>query len=462
MDKPDTPPSSSAGTTEGSVVSALPTGPGAPLEATEGRTERIAVMRHELAELQRQLIEAQQRVAAELQGRAEDADRIETLEERVQAHETKAQEDAARIAALGDEGTELRSRLETANKTLDELRVALEARDGRVEELYRKTRELTQELELSGVSLGEAKTQLAARDAELATRVAHLQTEQKTRTHLEGELEALTAKHREISEQLETHTASLRETKALLAAREAELTTKAAEHEDTKQRLEGELQDTRRALDAGRARAQELAKQITTLGEGMLEVVVTNEPRAAQSARSARPSTRPPLVEPHASEPRPMAAVETTHVVAAPRSRLWPAVVGVIIGGAVSLSVVKLTGPTDGSEPHAGAGASQQDVATPPPSFANPVADQPSQPPADASVQVENVADASLPSAEPRPGVIVLPKEAEGRRVYVDGRRLEPKNGRLEVPCGPHDLKIGSQGETRRIDVACVGETEVR
>src|SRR5689334_9887770 len=68
--------------TEHSIMEGLPA----------AKAERIAAMRRELADLQRQLTDAQQRVAAELQGRAEDAERIEVLEAHLQAHEQKAAE----------------------------------------------------------------------------------------------------------------------------------------------------------------------------------------------------------------------------------------------------------------------------------------------------------------------------------------------------------------------------------
>jgi hypothetical protein len=53
----------------------------------EAKAERVAAMRRELAELQRQLIDAQQRIATELQGRADDADRFEALEAKSGVHQ---------------------------------------------------------------------------------------------------------------------------------------------------------------------------------------------------------------------------------------------------------------------------------------------------------------------------------------------------------------------------------------
>src|SRR6185436_569452 len=76
--------------TEHSVMEGLP----------PAKAERIAAMRRELADLQRHLIEAQQRIATELQGRAEDAERFEALEARLQAHEAKAQQDTERSAEI--------------------------------------------------------------------------------------------------------------------------------------------------------------------------------------------------------------------------------------------------------------------------------------------------------------------------------------------------------------------------
>ena len=495
MDSPDRPPSSSAPPDDGSaVVADRPAGPeaGAPaaVEVAEGKTERIAVMRHSLAELQRQLLDAQQRIAAELQGRAEDADRFEELEARVQTHEVKAREDAARIAELGAEAADVRARLESASKTGEELRRELAARDARIEESHTKHRELTEQLETHVSSLRDTKSLLAARDAELATRLAERDADQATRTRLEHELEASVGKHRELTEQLETHATSLREAKALLADRDATLATRTAERDaqqETRTRLEGELEEARRALDAGRARAQELAKQLTSFGTEMLEAVVTGDPRGAPPARSAAvppsapkppdlPGTRPPRLPtgPHADpvedaqviEAKPVAAVEPSKVPA--RSRTGASILvlgGIAVGVVVSLAVGELGGSTTTTA------TQPRDVAGEP-LAASPVAsavggDQPTVPAADASASPEDAWNASTSGAAPsadaqRTGIIVLPAEADGHRVFVDGRRFEPKNGRVEVPCGKHDVRIGGRGEPRMLDVACDGETELR
>src|SRR5262245_37395995 len=73
--------------TEHSVMEGLP----------PAKAERIAAMRRELAELQRQLLDAQQKIATEVQGRAEDAERLEALE----ALETRLQEQEVKAKEIG-------------------------------------------------------------------------------------------------------------------------------------------------------------------------------------------------------------------------------------------------------------------------------------------------------------------------------------------------------------------------
>lgn len=364
--------------------------PDAPtaVEGQEGRTERIAVMRHELADLQRQLIDAQGRIAVELQGRAEDADRFEELEARARGLEVKAREDAAR---------------------LEELHRELAARDARIEESRRE--------------------------------------------------------HRELTEQLENHVASLRDTKALLAAAGAELETTLAARDTeraTRTRLEGDLEEARRALDAGRARAQELAKQITTLGQA-LDTVMTDERRGAHPPRSA---AEPPSASAPPIEAKPEAAVEPPKESAPSRARALILVLGgIAVGVAVTFAIVELRGSreTDPTPPPDLAGATPASSRG-----ADAVGDsQPAAPTSPASAQTEVAGDASTsgtaPSADAqRTGIIVLPPDADGHRIFVDGRRLQPANGRIEVPCGKREIQIGSRGEPRLLDIACGGETAVR
>lgn len=431
-------------------------------------------MRHELAELQRQLTEAQQRIASELQGRAEDADRIEDLESRIQGFEAKARDDEQRIAELNAENVDTKQRLEVSTKSADELRRDLEARDARAEELQRKHRELSDQLEGQFAALREAKAQLEARNSELAARAG----DRDAKTRLEKELEELAAKHRQATEQLEAHASSLLETKALLVDREAELATKNSERtaqQELNARLETELQDVKRTLEAGRARATDLAKQLATMGQGLADVVLIEEVRRPRPP-TLPPSKVPPPIPADAKkvEPDRVFAVEPVQV-AQPRSRWGVALGGIAVGAAVSLVSVHLGGasapPPPRAEPSSAPPSAAMTAAPAPISYANPVADPATAPIADAGTAPD---DASAHSGSgsltvpPAPvdaqstGVLVLPPEADGRRVYVDGRRLEPKDRRLVVACGKREVQIGSRGEARTIDVACAGETEVR
>src|SRR5262245_41349839 len=87
---------------QGSVSTGVP----AAVERTEhsvmeglppAKAERVAAMRRELAELQKQLLDAQQKIATEVQGRAEDAERLEALE----ALETRLQEQEVKAKEIG-------------------------------------------------------------------------------------------------------------------------------------------------------------------------------------------------------------------------------------------------------------------------------------------------------------------------------------------------------------------------
>jgi hypothetical protein len=459
MDKPERPPSSSAPPDEPSALA----GPevGTVVEANEARTERIAFMRHELAELQRQLIEAQRRVATELEGRAEDADRIEELEARLHDQEVKAREEAARIAELTDEISGLRVRLESASRTAEQLRRELDSSKARVEESERKHGELAQELEEQVSSLRDTKTLLAARDEEVATTLAERDAERTARARLEGELQAALAKQDALGEELESSNASLTAVKKLLSGSEAELAAMTSERDaqqETRLQVEDDLDRTRRTLEAGRARVQQLAEQIFKLGQAMVDAAVTGEPRgvAPEPSPVVAPATPPPPPIPQA---KPEVALESVRTPAPSRARNLLLVLGGIgVGVAASLGVVKLRGssaPATTPSPVANEPVAARQLAY-------PVGEEP--PTASVDRTGAQPADAGISGATPsagaeRVGIIVLPPEADGHRVYVDDRQVQPKNGRIEVACGPHTVKIGSRSEARPLEVACGGET---
>ncbi|MBA3456806.1 MAG: hypothetical protein H0T42_27200 [Deltaproteobacteria bacterium] len=58
-------------------------------------------------------------------------------------------------------------------------------------------------------------------------------------------------------------------------------------------------------------------------------------------------------------------------------------------------------------------------------------------------------------------GVILLPSDAAGRRLFVDGRVVPVKGSRAVVPCGDREVRIGSRGVARNVAVVCGGETEL-
>ena len=81
--------------------------------------------------------------------------------------------------------------------------------------------------------------------------------------------------------------------------------------------------------------------------------------------------------------------------------------------------------------------------------------------PTEGNANGETNAPIAAPS-EPNPnGVIVLPQEAEDHRVFVDGKVVPVKNSRAVVPCGTREIRIGSRGTPRTVDVACGAETTV-
>ena len=452
MDKPDSPGAGAAPVTE----------------IVEGKTERIASMRHELVGLQRHLLEAQQRITAELQGRAEDADRLEALELRVQEHETKVSERGARIEELENDNARLRVQFESAGKAVEELRRELESRDARLEESATKTRELAEELEKAIASLRDTNAQLVARETELASSASDRESQHATKT----ELEAALGKHRELTELLDSHVTSLRDVQGQLADRESELTNRTFErdaHQATLTRLQTELDETRRALDAGKGRAQELAKQLASFAQELNDAVV---PARSSTASHRIPSAPPPIPTTRRSSPQIAVPTEAIVVEASPppASRVRMALLvlgGITVGLVLGIFVMNMRGSTTPD-------ATPAKPVSAEPTEASALDDRrPAASAADAAVESDFMrtanqlpGDASTSSAPPFAdaqvtGIIVLPPEADGHRVFVDGKRIEPKNGRVEVPCGKHEVQIGSRGEPRALDVACNGPTEI-
>jgi hypothetical protein len=415
--------------TEHSVVEGLP----------DTKTERIASMRRELADLQQHLIQAQQRVATELHGRVEDAERLEALETFVQEHELNSQKEARRVGELETEIAGLRSQHATATATTEELRRDIAAH--------------REELEARSSSLSEVKTLLEARDAELATRTTERETEQATRSRLELELENHRAQHRDVTDQLELQFTSLRDTKALLATLTAEHTAATSERDTFK----SELEAARRELDASRTKLGDVANQLVRLGQDLGDGgVIAKRPQ-------------PPPV-PQSPPQRPTTPVEVETIVmteeAKPASRIGSALFmlgGVIVGCAMTIAIMKWVSTTDDQ----GATPSTQ-IAAPVLPEPNPVMRaenvRPSPPPTSDTVNAQPNQDSApaitaQPTTNTTDGVIVLPASAAGHRVFVDGRLVEVKNSRASVPCGSHEVRIGSSGTGRKLDIVCGSET---
>lgn len=58
-------------------------------------------------------------------------------------------------------------------------------------------------------------------------------------------------------------------------------------------------------------------------------------------------------------------------------------------------------------------------------------------------------------------GVLVFPKSAAGRRVFIDGKTINVEGERVTVPCGRHTVKVGSKGRDQSLDIPCGRETNV-
>jgi hypothetical protein len=430
----------------------------------EWKAERVAAMRRELAELQRQLIESQQRIATELQGRADDAERYETLETRLQEQEQRSQRDAARATELETEIASLRS-------TTEKARADIAARDAQIEEARQAHRNLTEQIEGHRALLQETKTALETRDAELATRTTE---RDGARSQIERALEDERKKHQAIAEQLEVQTKAATDAKALALARDAELATTKSERDAAR----AESEQTKRELDAARAKARDVASQHVRFGQELTDG--TGAARTDAEPRPTRPSEPPPL--PRRAQP-PMPPLHRTAQVDAPiidvtadakptSSRavsLLLMVGGVVLGCAATILIMNATSASSTAAAYQQAPATQptEPAAVPPPSAAiNVEAEQAAAVPV--ALTADNGANPAAiemapagAGADSTTGVILLPPEAAGHRLFVDGRVVDVDKSRAEVACGTREVKIGSRGVAQKLDVACGGSTEL-
>jgi len=77
--------------------------------------------------------------------------------------------------------------------------------------------------------------------------------------------------------------------------------------------------------------------------------------------------------------------------------------------------------------------------------------------------------DANLPEAgktDPSPtraktGLLVPEGAPKGRRIFVDGRAVGETPSEVPAPCGSHEVRVGSKGTARTIDIPCGGRVVV-
>jgi len=454
--------------TEHSIMEGLP----------EAKAERIAAMRRELADLQRQLIDAQQRIATELQGRADDAERFEILEARLQAQELKAQEDAARAVELELETKGLRSQVTSAGAIAETLHGEVAARDAQLEEVRRLHRDVTEQHEAQSSSLRDASTLLETRTAELATTTTERDTERATSARLERELADQRTQHLELTEQLERQFTSLRDAKALIETRDVALATITSERDARA----GELEQARRELEATRGKAKEIATQLVRFGQELSEGIsasvsaapteAVSEPKPTVEPAHAERQAQPPLPSPrgHTSSAPVDTILGVTTEPKAAASRIGSGLLtlgGVIVGCVVTYALMNRSSA-------AGSGDDQDHGAQRSSAAAAPIEPEPAAQPASTTLPAaglvlsfepapagptnESTPPSTVPAEIATEGVLVLSPAAARHRLYVDGKVVEVQRSRAVVPCGTHEVRVGSRGTAQTLEVGCGGE----
>jgi hypothetical protein len=161
--------------------------------------------------------------------------------------------------------------------------------------------------------------------------------------------------------------------------------------------------------------------------------------------------------------PSSIAPVGYDTVVFLPRRRLGNVVLGVVTAACLVIAAAAVRGfsrPQDSKASPAAAAAGA--TATGEPSTTrDPSA--PSRPRDDtgasASWSAPTGAQAAQPKSDARVGTLRVDPQAEGHRVWVDGIVLTAEAAL--VRCGEHQVRVGSAGRTRTIDVPCGGEITV-
>ncbi len=163
------------------------------------------------------------------------------------------------------------------------------------------------------------------------------------------------------------------------------------------------------------------------------------------------------------------------------RSALKPILaLGAVAFAALGVAIAAPTGKSQATSPSpqmsvvaVASAAKPVVVSTVTPSAAPPAASTPPVAVPSSVAAVASVApalEAPAPTAAPTPaplsasntpirggtrGVLTLGVAAKDHRVYLDGVLVGEGQGPFEVPCGPHQMRIGTRGEAKAITVIC-------
>lgn len=85
----------------------------------------------------------------------------------------------------------------------------------------------------------------------------------------------------------------------------------------------------------------------------------------------------------------------------------------------------------------------------------------PSTPPAPPAAPVASVASVAPAGPRATTGRLLTEATETGHRIFVDGRLAGGGGAPLVVPCGRHDVRVGSAGRLRAVDVPCGGDVAV-
>jgi hypothetical protein len=304
---------------------------------------------------------------------------------------------------------------------------------------------------------------MVARDAELHDARKQLESLRtvidEAKTAHAKELEEVRSKHNALTDEIAGHS-------AIVAERDT---------------LKAELETVRAELEAGRTKARDVATQFAKFSQELADGGIL---------LPTRDRPHPPPIPP----PRPSAASipvpaveEIIEVKAEPEEpkrsglggTLLMLVGGVILGSIVTYTIVASSSssasPTTSAREEApsmeGAGAqpAQEPIAQPQPTptpaqpeATNTVAPTTVAAPVAADVTAVAAPVQAPPASDKTDGVLILPDEAEGHRLFVDGKKIEFAGDRATVPCGTHEIRIGSRGAPRTLDIPCGGETTMQ